>query len=73
MLDTLRVLLDLFKRKDVIGFTVLFLLGGALVGWFVLPQAWSPPMRLLAGLAMGFNGVIYVVAPRMIGGDDYDA
>ena len=70
--DTLRVLLDLFKRRDVLGFTALFLLGGGIVGYFVLPQAWSTPMRVLAGLVLGFNGVLYVVGPRMIGGDDYD-
>jgi hypothetical protein len=72
MVDTLRTLASLFKRPDVIGWTVMFSVTGTLLGIFVLPDQWSFATRALGGFAMGFNGVLYVVGPRMIGGDDFD-
>jgi hypothetical protein len=70
--DRKPVLWGLFERTDLIVFTVLFVATGLGVGVFVLPSEWSLPMRLLAGLALGLTAVISLLAPRMIGGKDFD-
>lgn len=71
-MDTLRTLLGLFTRRDVIVWTVVFSTFGTVLGVLVFPAEWSFGTRALGGFLMGFNGVLYVVGPRMVGGDDYD-
>lgn len=71
-MESLRTVLDLFRRRDVIGWMLAFSAFGALVGAFALPTDWSLLGRIGGGLFMGFNGALYVVGPRMVGGDDFD-
>ena len=67
-----KFLWGLFERTDLVVFTGIFTVVGVGVGVFVLPQEWSLPMRFLAGLALGLAAVISLLAPRMIGGQDFD-
>jgi hypothetical protein len=67
-----QTLKSLFQRRDVLLWLVVFSVFGLVVGVLALPQEWSVPVRALGGLAMGFNGALYVLGPRMIGGDDFD-
>jgi hypothetical protein len=67
-----RFLWGLFERTDLVVFTVIFVATGLAVGVWVLPGEWSLPMRLGAGLALGLAAVLSLLAPRMIGGQDFD-
>jgi hypothetical protein len=71
-LETLRTLASLFVRRDVIVLVTLFSLFGTLIGYFALPAEFSGWTRALGGLIVGFNGSLFVVGPRMVGGDDFD-
>lgn len=71
-MESLRTVVSLFARRDVIGWMLAFAAFGAIVGAFALPTDWSLATRVGGGLFMGLNGALYVVGPRMVGGDDFD-
>lgn len=63
---------SLFTRRDVVVLVVLFSVVGTVAGVLILPPEWSLWMRVLGGFAIGFNGSLFVIGPRMVGGEDYD-
>ncbi len=70
--EAVTVVRSLFTRRDVVGLSVAFTVGGAVLGALLLPAEWSAVARAALGAATGFNGVLYVVGPRMVGGADFN-
>lgn len=67
-----RRLFGLFERPEMPILAVLSVGLGVGIGVFMFPPAWSLPMRILAGFALGLTALISLFANRMIGGNDFD-